>query len=524
MDRAHVLALADRLSIVVEHDFLSDPDLPAFRRSDAYRAIGALWRAQAAGEPIDVEDARLARQYSLPTYILYLRDQQAFRNVQKLRGPYNDPMVDVPALRKYMATFFNLNYSSAFSRLMESHFASDDAMKTVEGVERFVAYQGRIVEDREFAFRNPVDGGMRKARDSWLFYGRGIYMFGGPNPFFVITAGAGQKVIAAYVPKLALIVDFCAGNAQFLTPAMMARTFGVHIRRLAAHPESYNAAIRQNEDEIVKTDMVLAMGQIDNFAHHLWNHFPSLDRFVSAGLAGNVDRLLSFGTEFFGSISDLYPEFADRHAHSMKKTTIDEKPFDPSFLVLQPGGYFVSDSLKDRLLARARQYVGGQATAADRPVVWIGLRFGSRSWVRQEQEVVKIIAALHKQDPSTVFVLDGFTCPVGEDYITDQWQSTIDRIKEIVATIKAKAPKGSEVIDLVGADLFEAILWARRTDVYLAPIGTTQHKVGWFSTGRGLIYSAPGIEKTRALRRPGCWEAESIIPANYVIGSVAKKR
>lgn len=343
-------------------------------------------------------------------------------------------------------------------------------------------------------------------------------MFAGERLYYMITSGAGHKASALYIPSSRLIIDFRAGNEKIMTPDVMATTFAAQIKRLAKNNLAFVDAIAAKEGDIVKKTIVLMAGQIENFAHHIWNFYSGIEKVINGGYARNVDEIQSFGSEFLGPFTSIYPEFSDRHTHLPRAALHSQAPFNPSVLLFQSGGYFITEELKQRLLLTCGKSSASYPVAGV-PYVWFGLRVGSRTWAEQADIIPKIMEAVLAEEPSTQFILDGFSYPVGFDAISEKWAEAIAGIRTIADQIKVAAPAGSVVIDLVGRNLDEALVYASHTTIYVAPIGTTQHKVGWFTKGEGIIYSGPSILSTREARRPGCWEAENIKMPQYVIGS-----
>ena len=157
-------------------------------------------------------------------------------------------------------------------------------------------------------------------------------------------------------------------------------------------------------------------------------------------------------------------------------------------------------------------------TARAHPVVWIGMRLGDKSWKDQEAGIQALAEGLFQRHPGALILLDGFSYPVGRDEISQDWASVISALHEVGERIIASLP-GRAVINLVGTTLADAVLWAEKTDVYLTPVGSSQHKVGWLSRAPGLIYSAPRTRgKPGDQRLPGFWEAEGSPIPNYVFG------
>lgn len=498
------------------------PDIVnAFRESSEYKAIQAVWEGHANGIGADRDICEQVA--SLPTHIrrLYLLSSNAFAETVCPSLPKSPrPTVldlDWNRLRKNIDELLSFQGGYLQGRLDSARFVSEVARQTVLETERFCAFQDRTIETRELRVPDPLSGFQKATRDSYHTYGRGVYMFAGDRLFYLITGGAGHKATAFYIPSARLIIDLRAGNEKIMTPDVMATTFSAQIKRLAENNNAFISCLSVRENEISKKEVVLMAGQIENFAHHIWNFYPGIEKIINAGNAKNVDSVYSFGSEFFGDFSLVYPEFGDRHTHRPRSALQSQAPFDPSVLLFQAGGYFITEELKQRLLQTSSNS-SAMHPVADVPYVWFGLRVGSRTWADQVHAIPEIMKAVLAEEPRTQFILDGFSYPVGQDAISTKWAAAIEEISSIADQIKAVAPAGSVIIDLVGKGLDDAIVYASCTTVYVAPIGTTQHKVGWFTKGKGIIYSGPSILATREARRPGCWEAENIEMPHYVIG------
>ena len=347
-------------------------------------------------------------------------------------------------------------------------------------------------------------------------------MFKGSCPFYLITGGAGQKAVAIVVPRDNLVLDFQANLASIVSDDALATTFAAQIKRIASHCDAFSECLSIDESQIKKSEIILNAGQIENFAHHIWNFYSGIEKICFLQYSQNIDRIFSYGSEFCGPIDHIFPELSGRCEHRKRGGAQTAGAFDPSRLMLQAGGYFITSELKGRILKSATKSVaarnGDTFERLEGPVVWFGLRVGSRAWNNQQEDIVQIIERISARYPNCNFVLDGFTYPVGQDEISGKWVNFIDQIGKVSAEIVERAPAGAKIINLVGRKMDEAFILASKTCAYVAPIGSTQHKVGWFSTGKGLVYSGPNILKVKNEIRPGSWEAEGVNIAEYVIG------
>ena len=143
------------------------------------------------------------------------------------------------------------------------------------------------------------------------------------------------------------------------------------------------------------------------------------------------------------------------------------------------------------------------------PLVWIGIRVGSRTWVNQEDGLAKLIDALHTEFPGLGVVFDGFSLPADRssgasdnreyDDILRQENRVVSDIVERLKQLQGKTPG---IFNIIGGSIYDANVWAHAIDVYVSPYGTIQHKVGWFADKPGIIHT-----NTTALKNPVVWAA-----------------
>lgn len=499
------------------------PDIvQSFRQSEEYAAIDAVWQSHAHAEGVSESICREVSLLPSQLHRLYLLASDAFSETFSptlaVSRPPEDPLIDWQRVRADAARLINFSQGDLPVWLAEANYASQTARDVVLSTEQFCAFQDRAISAKELRVPDLATGLERAARDSYHTYGRGVYLFGGMEPYYLLTGGAGHKASAIYVPARRLIIDLRAGNKKILSPDVLATTFAAQVKRLADHNEDFAKSMAMAEATIHKSKLVLMAGQIENPAHHIWNFYPGIEKIVRGGHSANIDELQTFGSEFLGRFTNIFPEFSDRHTHSPRAAIHSLNPFDPSSLLFQTGGYFITEMLKQRLL-KTSAASAATLPATDVPYVWFGLRVGSRSWADQAEEIPLLIAQILAKEPRAQFVLDGFNYPVGEDNISQKWQTAIQDIGDIARSIIKSSPPSAIITNLVGQKLDQALVFAAKTAVYVTPIGSTQHKVGWFSQGDGIIYSGPNILTTRPDRRPGCWEVENILVPKYVIGS-----
>lgn len=398
-------------------------------------------------------------------------------------------------------------------------FVTQAQRRAVDADDPHLAHQTRAVRDRQLVLRDPLTGVPCAPFDAVVAFGKAVYSFGDGELALLLCLGAGHRAAYVYLPGRGLLLDLGATYARPILPAhRLANLSRDLLQRVATYRERYAAAVATRPDPAARRTVVLQMTIPENFAHHVWNFHPGVERLVDLGIAGNVAEVRTAGTEFFGPFPDLFPELAGaRVVDEPRRGVRDPYPFSHEHLVVAVGGYLVRRSLVERIrdrVARAepapgfRQPPSAGGPPLTGPVVWVGLRVRSRAWVDQEHEVARFADAIHRRYPGATVLLDGYSYPVGRDEVSAQWQESIDELHAVARAIRAAARHGDQVVDLVGSTLREAVLWAAVTDVYVAPNGTSQHKVGWFSDAPGVVYAPPSLGDLPPDERPGAREAE----------------
>lgn len=312
------------------------------------------------------------------------------------------------------------------------------------------------------------------------------------------------------------MVDLGAEIWRHMTPPRVANLQAQLLRRVAVRHLEYAEAVSARHGPPSEGTVVAVPSMVENFAHHLWNTFTGVQRAIDHGLADRIDEVHVCGTEFFGPLVNLFPELGtSRVVETEREGVRDPYPFSRGHLIVPLGGYFIRRSLVERVVEQVRVLPNTSGAIEPPPengrpfpIVWIGLRVGSRSWVDQEHEVPWLIGAVHERHPDALFLLDGYSYPIGRDLVSHKWQPSIEALHALASVIRHNTSRPEKVLDLVGNTLRESVLWAAATDVYVSPNGTSQHKVGWLTDGPGLSYGPPGLLKLPPEQRPGAYESE----------------
>lgn len=506
--------------------------IAAFMEQPKVAALARLWAAHATAQPIGDADAAGAQEATPADIALFFALKSPARTLV-MAQPANAATANAlahlgvdPLWQTWLSAF--LTPDPAWSAYLDTAaFPSLEADRRVKELECFAGFQDRAVREGGLSVMDPFSGRMCQAIDSWQALGRNCYLFLGQDPFYLISGGSGSKALCLYIPRRELVLDFRSGLNRLLADATFSNTMSGVVSRLAQLHHLHNRALAEPPPQGPRK-IVVAMQRAQNFAHHYWNYYTGLERLVLAGLAANVSRVQFASSEFFGPIERLYPEFAGRVETLTDQPSFDPCPFSREELLVTVGGYAIPRTLLERV-RRAMRALPTPPGVADPdlhagawPVVWIGMRTGDKAWTNQENDIPALIRALHAAYPDLLVLLDGFSYPVGRDEITQQWTGAMETLRAVAERVRAASGMPDRVVDMVGNTLRESVLWAERVDAYIAPVGTTQHKIGWFTTAPGLIYlSRAKDEAAREDRLPGAWEAEGAALPRFVVGQAA---
>ena len=119
-------------------------------------------------------------------------------------------------------------------------------------------------------------------------------------------------------------------------------------------------------------------------------------------------------------------------------------------------------------------------------------------------------------------MLDGFSLPDGAEAVPEKWHAAVQALQGVAEAVRSQTAHPGAVHSLVGNRLSESVLWAQAAHAYFTPLGSSQHKVGWFSAAPGLVYTSKLLAGTPPARRQGAWEAEGSPMPRFLIGEVAE--
>jgi len=407
------------------------------------------------------------------------------------------------------------------------------ARETFLQAERESGFLDRMVATGGLPMMDPFTGEILQPFDSVVIFGRSVYTYRGREMFHLVCGKPWSGALGLHIPRLNLSLPFGKSSSSLLG-GYMANVLAILLRRAATRTVA-GETVWPAPSEAPRR-LVLSIGNTENFAHHIWNFYSAVERMARTGLTERLSGAVFSGTEFFGPLDELFPELKAAGFRRMPKgNVIDPAPYSTEALVLQSGGFFAAASLTERMIARMRALPKAPPRHPDTPVlepadvpretgapvVWIGFRLRDKAWSEQEAGSIRIIQRLSERFPGALFLLDGFSFPVGHDQISDQWGDVVTALKAMGDRIRVASGIPDQVVNMVGNTLRESVLWAQETDAYLAPYGTTQHKIGWFTKAPGVVYVPPNFSPEVAGRSPACSVAEYGAAPHFIFGEAA---
>lgn len=243
----------------------------------------------------------------------------------------------------------------------------------------------------------------------------------------------------------------------------------------------------------------------ENFAHHIWNELPALQVWLERTSDDSIAKLSIIATaEPLGPLLEIFPtlEMAMFRRSSGAKTKMP--------LCVRVGSQLVTAKIRRTVLDYFKRRKHAPAILETLsildtgwPRIWISVRQKSRTPDNQFEFLLATLKSIISRYPDAMFVLDGFSFPVGffEDERTQYLRDTfiersqdasrfIDTLRDRIAA-ELGGDFASRICDVSGHDLADAVCVAGNCDYYVCHGGTLQHKIGWFYSTPGFIHAAP---------------------------------
>lgn len=478
-----------------------------------------VWRGLAEGAPVGLARSAMAGGASLA--LLALRLQRDLRRIRAGAAGSADPSLSDLAVAEMVADLTAPVPSRRVDRIVCSERISEQARRVALAGEAFCNYQRRLLRDGRFRVRDPFAGtdGTVDAIDSFVAFDKTVYVFRSREYFALVAGGMASELLAAIFPGRGAVLEISPKARGALAEPALANVIVATIQRVAEVGEALATAPPPRH-------IVPCAGGVENFAHQLWNTLAAIED--SLETLARLPTFRFFGTQFFGELTEIFPELTEVDVVSVPSRNRETHGPPPDHaLFVSIGAYVFTRDVVDRVrttaAARAdRAVVERVRDARERGavVVWFGLRVGDKAWAEQTANVVAVVDALRRRWPDVLIVLDTFSFPDGPDFISERWKPQLGALRRAAAAIVDQLGEDAadRVVDLTGHSLSTAIAVAGDVTVYVTPLGTTQHKVGWFSRGFGIVLAGHRWRSFASWNLPGIREGELAGPVEFVFG------
>jgi hypothetical protein len=365
------------------------------------------------------------------------------------------------------------------------------------------AFQLAALRDGALYAFSPFSGERLKSRHSLLANLNTIfYRFEGQQVFYVAIAGIGYgfQKCALYLPKWELLLTVGADwtieiDDVIELKARMVNGAGLCLNYLA------NSDARPRKTAV-------CFGYY-HFAHHLWNELSGIHRIQSNGLIKYVDKWLAL-REPLGPITEIFPEIPASKVEKQNNTAqLFETIVREGYFAVRIGGIFIPKELMRRVNTVAQKRCNpatvakiAEAKKNHTPLLWVGIRIGTRAWANQVDGISELLIAVQERYPKLGVIFDGFSVPADKSENDPEYTSVIQLENDVVAAIEERLDRQTgtkpALFNIIGASVFDATVWANAIDFYVSPYGTVQHKVGWMANKPGVIHTNQTLLKNPA--------------------------
>jgi hypothetical protein len=258
----------------------------------------------------------------------------------------------------------------------------------------------------------------------------------------------------------------------------------------------------------------------------LLNIYGGLAREVELGTLSSAQAVLLLGTEFFGPLTELFPEIESAAITQRARAGTFGRHIDDSNQLLIPlGSTLLWPGVIDRVASRADALRNDPVVAEllQRmrvcPIrLYVALRVWDKSWVDAAEQLPLLIERLMRRHPDASVMLDGFSVPSGVDYATRKWTDKQAELRELIDTVRSRVPEPGRVLDLMGLDLLRSIAVLRAATCYLCPAGTAHHKIEWFTDIPGIVYVSEQLMRDGGDSLPGWRMRDASRELRIVVG------
>ena len=318
--------------------------------------------------------------------------------------------------------------------------------------------------------------------------------------FYVIPDHYFERVMAVYIPHLRAYI-FENGAPPF------AELFW----RLATHViANYQAITRSRKPASTK----LPVNFVSHYpwlhiGHVLWNELSGLEELtclIENDLLPHTCVInTSAGSEVYGPVDVLFPEFSDRLVRwDLPWSAVAEKVYDAGILYFRYMTKFVRSRVGTRVLSLVKEdprLLDDQQTARrlrdeKRTGVCLGLRCGNRTVQDQTKFLIFSIEHLVDRLGRVMVILDGMNARINSDPSTlygafgpaNDEDNLIIELKTVLEVRRRfRGDPQVEIISTVGRPVSASLFWINECRFFVAPWGAALAKYRWICNKPGFV-------------------------------------
>ena len=378
--------------------------------------------------------------------------------------------------------------------------------ENLSDAERQVKLQQSMVQEGYLYALCPKTGATLRSNRSLFLTSRWcFYRFEGKEVFYIISESI---VTYLYFPQQECIFHFKVAKVRLKIVESIITNFKSYVVTNAKKILSYLIA----SDSQVKTVGVVGLNK-NSTAHHIWDDLPGIQNLYEAGQLNSIDQLLiPIGCEYYGGIDEIFPELSSEKVKRVEFVDLGKNILENNFFgcMLRTGAgcRFVKENLAQRIYKLSEQKCSPdfisqvkEAKAKSFPILWVSFRLGKRTWMSQFKGITNIIENLSLHFPKLGVIFDGYSRRDiwGSLELEPQEENYIANEKKFLNEIKSCLPKTVNIYDVIGAPMYEAIIWAHNIDLYMAPLGGGLVKVVSIANKPGIVHGNKLFAKTRGL-------------------------
>ena len=318
--------------------------------------------------------------------------------------------------------------------------------------------------------------------------------------FYVIPDHYFEQVMAIYIPHLDLYMSKTGASP-----------FAELFWRLATHIIINYQAIKRFTHT---TSAKLPVNFLSNYpwlhiGHVLWNELGGLEELTCLVENDLLPRLCvintSAGSEVYGAVDVLFPEFHDRTIRwELPWPSVAREVYDAGFFYFRYMTKFVRSRVGTRVLSLVEQdprLLDDQQAARrlrdeKRIAVCLGLRCGNRMVQDQTQFLILCIEHLVNRLGKIAVVLDGMNSRINSDPTTlygafgpandeDNLVVELKTVFELRRRFRENA--GVEIVSVVGRPVNASLFWINQCRFFVAPWGAALAKYRWVCNKPGFV-------------------------------------